>query len=186
MVIVLFHAGFHQSNNGFGFFGIGLEPPHTLTIGHTIIDHCRKERTAAGIPKWLDFVIIGQHITESDDFGHTTEMLPEHQGLECRGGNVINRRFSVIQMRIWNFVMQIHLFQCTHFICVCADSHWTDLLIIANNNQLFAHIQNSQRRNIRLTGLINNNNIELVLFRIQTFQRTADRHNPTRNSYLAL
>ena len=82
--------------------------------------------------------------------------------------------------------MKIHLFQCVHFQTVNTNRHWTDLLIITYNDQLFAHIQDCQRRNIGLTGFINDNNIKFVFFGIQTFQSFVDGHDPGGHCGLAL
>ena len=109
----------------------------------------------------------------------------EHQRLECGCRNIIDRRPGIIEVVIGDLASNVHFFQHIHLIDLNADRHRADLLIIAYNDQLFAHIQNSQRRNIRLAGLINDDNIKLIGTGIQTFQSFPNRHYPARNSTLA-
>lgn len=51
-----------------------------------------------------------------------------------------NGCLCIIQMRVRDFILNIHLLQRVHFVDLYAHSHRTNLLIITNNNQLFAHV----------------------------------------------
>ena len=162
-VFLLFDTRRNQSSDRLRFFRIRLGCSHPLSVPHTIVDNRWQKVAVAGITKRLDLIIIGKHIAESDDFWDTAEMLAQHQRLEGRCGNIVNRSLYVVQMRIGDLVPDIRLFQCSHLIFFCTNSHWADLLVIANHDKFFAHVEDGEGGNIRLTGLINDNNVKLIL-----------------------
>ena len=183
-ILRLFHTRFQQSDNCFCFIGIRFS--NSFAICHTVVDHSRQKNTVTTIPQRLDLEIIRKPVGKFNNFWNTSKMFMQHQRLEGCSRNVVNGCFRVIQMGIWNFIGNVHFLQNIHFINLNANSHRTDLFIITYNDQFFAHIQNGQRRDIRLACLIDNNDVKFVGTRVQTFQCFADRHDPCRDSLLAL
>ena len=68
--------------------------------------------------------------------------------------------FEAVPERIFSAVPVQHL---SALLCFLLTLLFLYLLIIADNNQLFPHVQNRQGEYIRLTSLVNNNHVETVV-----------------------
>src|SRR6266567_5304559 len=70
-------------------------------------------------------------------------------------------------------------------IKIWSDGVWCYLLIVANDNRLFAHIESSQRFNVCLACFVDDHNIKAIAPRVKILHNAAQGHDPYGDGCLA-
>src|SRR5581483_8162723 len=112
------------------------------------------------------------------------EVFEQTNKLERSFGKVIDGQFAIIHGGQTD-AFEVFLNQVLDIIEILPDRHWTDLFVVANDHNLFAHENGDERGNIGLTGLVNDDDIETIQFHVKIACHEAQWHNPDGNGGLA-
>src|SRR5215813_3063485 len=120
-------------------------------------------------------------ITELDNFRHATEVLPQgDHTTERRLGEVVNRGLPVVEMVVRD-ILQVGRNQSLHVLYALAYGVGCHLLFVTDDDMLAPKIERGKCRRITLAGLIDDDDIELRLARVEALIYSAQWYNPHRH-----
>src|SRR5262245_15623650 len=106
-------------------------------------------------------------ITKLDDFRHATKVLSQgDNATKRRFSKVVYRGLSIVEVVVWN-ALQVGGNQPLYLLHAMTYRVRCHLLFVADDNMLTSEVDRGKRRYVTLAGLVNDNDIELRLTRIE-------------------
>src|SRR5215472_7696464 len=153
--------------------------------GDAVSDGVGQELHAAGITQRLDAVVVGNQVTELDDFRDAAEMLNETGGAAERlPRQIVDGDLAVVEVGVGN-AGEVLEDEVLNDAQVLADGGGADLFVVADDKHGFAEIERDEGHDVALAGLVNNDHVKTRGMRIKIFHNARERHDPDGNSAAA-
>src|SRR5262249_55995484 len=133
-----------------------------------------------------DLPAIAELVAELDDIRDTAEVLDEPDDPpEGLAGQIVDGRLAIVELLVRDTVQEL-VDESLHAIELEADGVWTDLLVIADHDDLLGQAERGQAEDVALARLVDDDHVERDRPELEALERSCQRHDPHAHGPLPL